>query len=117
CEPGRRTTAADLQPGWRLRELRCPGSFPADPAADAAGRRRVFDQHRADARRREAFCERSRTRHRAPDHLPACTRALSHCTAAHLWLLDAWRSAAIAGGRLGISAGDQLLSPGGPCVV
>src|SRR5262249_17555822 len=58
-------------------------------------------------------CERARTRHRAPDHLPAGARALSHCTAAHLWLLDAWRPAAIAGGQLGVPAGDQLLSPGG----
>ena len=43
-EPGRRTAAADLQPGRRLCQLHRPGGLHADPAADPAGRRGDADR-------------------------------------------------------------------------
>jgi ABC-2 type transport system permease protein len=87
---GARTDGSlDLQPGRGLCELHCPGGFPADPATDSADRRGIPHRHRRDAGPRRGFCQRARARHRAPDYLPAGARALSHCAAPHLRLLDA----------------------------
>ena len=79
-EPGRHPAAADLQPGRRLRELHRAGGLRADPAADAADRRRDADGRRAGAGRRRRIRERARPRHRPPDHL-FCrrSRSISSC--------------------------------------
>ena len=55
AEPGRHPAAADLQPGRRLRELCRTRSLRADPAADAADRRRDADRRRAGAGSGGAF--------------------------------------------------------------
>ena len=62
-EPGRRSAAADLQPGGRLCELRRSGSVRADPAANPPDRRGDVDRH----------C----TGEREAERLPACSAAAS----------------------------------------
>jgi hypothetical protein len=62
-EPGRRSAAADLQPGGRLCELRRSGGVCADPAANPPDRRGDVDRHCAGERPAE--------------RLPACSAAAS----------------------------------------
>ena len=63
-------------------QLRRAGGLRADPAADAADRRRAAERPGAGAGRRRRIRERARPRHRSPDHLSAGARALSHRAAA-----------------------------------
>ena len=112
-EPGRHPAAADLQPGRRLCQLHRAGGLRADPAADAADRRRDADRRGAGAGGRRRVRERARPRHRAPDHLSAGARALFHRAAARLWLFHARPSAAIVRARLAVHSRDQLHGPGG----
>ena len=62
-EPGRRSAAADLQPGGRLCELRRSGGVCADPAANPPDRCGDVDRHCAGER--------------AAERLPACSAAAS----------------------------------------
>jgi ABC-2 type transport system permease protein len=110
-EPGRRSAAADIQPGGRLCELYRPGCVHPDPAANPSYRRSHADWGSTGERRR-SVCRRVRPRYRPSDHLPACARALPHRAAAHLRLFDARQSRPALRARCGLSAGDQLHGAG-----
>ena len=110
-EPGRRSAAADLQPGGRLCELHRSGCVCADPAANPPDRCGDVDRYCAGERRR-SVCRRVRPRHRPSDHLPSSARALSHRAAAHLRLFDARASSTALRARDRLFAGDKLHGPG-----
>src|SRR5262249_53213346 len=114
---GRGPTAADLQPGRRLRELRRAGGVRVDPAADVADRRVHAHRRGAGAAWRRGGRDRARARYRPPDNLFARARALLNRAAALLRFLHPWPAAAIIRAGVGLRSRDQLNGPGGGCLV